>query len=769
VTKRHPLADCENCGLNTPDAAFVPTIIPEGCNGIAIVGEAPGYREGQTGKPFTGPSGKLLDAVLRSHGINRDECLITNVCLCRPRDNRTPTKAEAACCSARLTNDLEPDDVDTIIALGGTAASAIEGVEVKITSARVGPPKESPRFPGKRIINTFHPAYILRAQDAFPQLVDDIGKINATVGSSWQPPTFRVFDTGDDACDALRELCIRLERPDGRRVVLDIEVGTEKDSDFTHPDQYQLLCVGLGYDRGKVAVLGEGALQDLRVRNLLRRYLEDPRARISAHNGKFDLAGLRPIRVNARLSFDTMLASYVLDERAGTHGLKYLAVEKLGTPQYDLEIKKYVLNKGDSYANIPRDILYKYNAYDVACTWDLQDMQEAELRDDHGLRKLHDFLICGSTLLQELEMSGLRVDTGYLAALHLEYERAMDARKRVLSRFVDNPNSPKQVKEALAEMHINVESTAVDVLLEIQKRAEGDLAFFIEQMLLWRREAKLYGTYIKGISKRLYRGRIHPSFLLHGTTTGRLACRNPNLQNVPRESKIRKMYVPDSGNVFVQADYKTIELRVVCVLARDQALAEMLDPSRDIHSEVALRFFGPGFTKEHRVRAKAVVYGLTYGREAYDLAMEFDIPVKEAQAYIDIWFSMIPDTVAWRQEVMRSILQDQEDLISPFGRHRRFWLITDDNRKDVLKEGLAFLPQSTASDINLAAAYRIQQMGMDVKLLVHDSTMVECKESEADDVALVMSEVMERTAVELFSDFVPFPVDVKIGDDWGAV
>jgi uracil-DNA glycosylase family 4 len=764
--KRHELADCENCGLNTSESIFVPTLLPQGeSNGIVLVGEAPGYQEARTGKPFTGPSGKLLDAVLRSHGIDRGQCTITNVCLCRPRDNRAPTKAEVACCSGRLLSDLKANASGGVICLGGTAASAIAGVEVKITSARVGPPKEVDTLPGVKVVNTFHPAYILRSADSFPQLVDDIGKLRADIGTSWQEPTYKVFDEPAEAVEAINELIGRLDTLGQRRLVLDIEVGTEKDTDFNHPDQYQMLCIGVGYEKGKVAVFGEEALKEDKVRRALQDLLEDPRARITAHNGKFDLAGIRPLGIHARLSFDTMLASYVLDERAGTHGLKYLAVEKLGAPQYDLEI-----HKGDSYGNIPRPILYKYNAFDVACTWDLQDMQEPEMASEDGLRELHDFLCLGSTLLQELEMGGIKVDTEYLANLHIQYEERMDGLKKSLHKWVDNPNSPKQVKEALAEMNIPVTSTSRDILEDLQKRVTGEDAEFLRLMLLWRREAKLYGTYIKGISKRLYHGRIHPSFLLHGTTTGRLACRNPNLQNVPRESTIRQMYVPDEGNLFVQADYKTIELRVVAALARDPDLAELLHPDRDIHSEIALRFFGEGFSKDQRVRAKAIVYGLTYGRSAWDLGQEFDMAPSEAQEYLDIFFSVIPTTVAWREEIMRSIVHDQEDLISPFGRRRRFWLITDDNRKDVLKEGLAFLPQSTASDINLAAAYEIQQKhGMNVKLLVHDSTMVECKEDEADDVALVMTEVMERTAIERFSDFVPFPVDVKIGKHWGEV
>jgi len=198
-------------------------------------------------------------------------------------------------------------------------------------------------------------------------------------------------------------------------------------------------------------------------------------------------------------------------------------------------------------------------------------------------------------------------------------------------------------------------------------------------------------------------------------------------------------------------------------------LREMLAPGKDIHSDVARQFFGSEFSKDQRVRAKAVVFGLTYGRTAWDLAQEYDMSIKDAQSYLDIWFSMIPATVAWREKIMHQVAEEQEDLISPFGRHRRFWLITDENVKDVKKEALAFLPQGIASDINLAAATKLRALGLHVLLLVHDSTLVECKIDEAEQVAETMKQVMQQTAKDVFTDYVEFPVEVKIGKNWGEV
>jgi DNA polymerase-1 len=210
----------------------------------------------------------------------------------------------------------------------------------------------------------------------------------------------------------------------------------------------------------------------------------------------------------------------------------------------------------------------------------------------------------------------------------------------------------------------------------------------------------------------------------------------------------------------------------MATLAEDEYLRGVFNEGRDIHSEVAERFFGSGFTKEQRVRAKAVVFGLAYGREAFSLAAEFGIPVAEAQRYLNQFFEVIPDLVAWRNDVQDRVTSSHEDLVSPFGRHRRFWLITNDNKKDILKEALAFLPQSTASDICLSALIALGQSlpsEARLRLPVHDSILVECPESMAADVGQFVKQTMEHTAKEVFTDYVNFDVDVAIGNSWGEL
>jgi uracil-DNA glycosylase family 4 len=713
-----------------------------------------------------------LDQVLAHHGINRSDVYVDNACACRPRDNRTPTAIEVSACKPRLLEELDQRPIGTIVALGNTATHVFLPGGDKITQLRVGPPRIIQALDGKdrRLIPTIHPAACLRAGDFFPSLVTDIGKIrggaDGTVAERFRPPAYKVYDQEEEA---EKVLVLLMERYD--EFVIDIEVGIEKDTDFDHPERYGWLAVGIGFERGRVCVIGEKALTSRRVRLLIGELVGSNR--IIAHNGKFDLAGLSVFTkayngTIGKLFFDTMLASYVIDERPGTHGLKYLGAEHLGAPDWDSELHQHH-GKGESFAVVPRPILYKYNAYDVHATWLLYEQYREQLAQE-GLRGLHDFLCELAVELIHLEMEGLGVDQEYLTELETEYIDRIAGLDKELSRWVANPRSPKQVMEALAQMGFKVSTTDEDMLRKLLARTnDEDTQDFLELMLTSRRTNKLYGTYVKGTRKRLYDGRVFPTFLLHGTVTGRLACRNPNLFNVPRESSIRALFAAGPGKRFVQADYATIELRAMAVEAEDDTLGAIFREGRDIHNEFSRIFYGDNFTKDQRVRTKAFVFGSAYGREAYSIAQEHGIPVHEAERIQKTFFDAMPGVVAYRERITHQVLHDQADLVTRFGRRRRFWLITRDNQRDAVKEGLAFIPQSTASDINMHALIKLRRAGMHLRVPVYDSQLVECDAADAEDVAREMERIMEETATELMGDFIPFPVDVKIGNNWGEV
>jgi uracil-DNA glycosylase family 4 len=796
VEPKAPLANCDACPLKDEKAA--PSLIPVGVPRLAVVGEAPGFQETIYGEPFKGPSGKLLDKVLDYYGYARQEVLYTNVCLCRPPDNANPPAAAQAACRPRLIDELAKSGVATVVALGGTATNALVDDPRAITSLRVGPPKlPAAALRGSsvaRVVPTWHPAYTLRNPDAFPTLVADLDKVDRAL-AKWQEPEWNYTEEALAAVTFLDSL-MKWQDTTGRyEMVVDIEVGIEKDTAFDHPNMYQMLCVGLCWEKGKTYVVGELALQSRQVWGRLLRLFR--RSKLICQNGKFDLAGLYPHLGSLELWFDTMLAHYALDERSGGHGLKILAVERLGAPAYDDEIKQYV-PRGGSYAQIPREILYKYNALDVACTWDLYELFSAEMEADvdvqtwpypelpvKSLRDWHDFLVAASNQLMYLELNGISVDVEYNTELTKSYLSKLERMEEDLSAIVRqatkgtvegiNPRSPKQVKEFLHSQGIRVPKTDRDVLTGLQEKLSADSfpGQFVTGLLEHRFEAKRFGTFVKGIRQRLYGQRVFTNYLLHGTTSGRLASRNPNLQNIVRDKDIRRQFVASKpGNILIQADYKQAEGRVICWLARDTYLRDIFaDTDADLFNMLGAGLYKcapTSLNKEQRVRTKAYFYGTAFGREAYSIAHEYKIPVARAIEEHQAFLSTIPATVAWQETIKQHVLEGK-DLVSPFGRRRRFALITPQTSNDVLKEALSYLPQSIASDICLTALVRLRPklrgIGF-IRLTIHDALVVEAPLAHLELVSHMLRTEMVQAAREI-TEYVPFEVDISYGRSWG--
>lgn len=652
----------------------------------------------------------------------------------------------------------------------------------------------------------------------FPSLVADVGKV-VTPHVPWEEPTVHVYDDPDLAIQFLMH-----GLADQDESVIDIEVDIDKDTSVDHPDRYGMLCIGFCWEDGVGHVIGENALKDPRVIELLIEILQ--KLLLDAQNGKFDLAGLFPIMGALKLHFDTMLASYCLDERPLGHGLKAMAIEELGAPPYDDDIKKYV-GKGSEeidgetyygYGKIPRPILYKYNGYDVVATYRLKQRQEKKLVagkkpewwDESycgrypfkNLRELHDHLVFLSNEVMFMELNGIKVDREYIRELWDVMEKnCQDIEDEINKTLIDagysqiNPRSPQQVMGAFEFFRVKAQKTDADTLKLITEQMVtryGDQAYdkslyrFCDSMLRYRKEHKLFSTYVKGIDKRTYKSRVHSTISLIGTVTGRPSSKNPNILNIPRRAYIKQMFIPGKPeNVFVQADMKQAELRILSWLADEPFLRDILnDPSRDLFDELTPGMYkglskadvGVAVTEEEwkdiRVRVKAFVYGLGYGRHYSSIAQEYRMPEAEAKMMAEGFFETIPEVVAWQKWVKEHVRAGR-DLITPFGRHRRFHLITKENWKAVQNEALAFLPQSTSNDVCWRAMARVRRdlrgSGAFVRNFVYDSILVDCPPDMADEVAVLLDRRMVESGQELVGDYVRFATDTAIGKHWGEV
>lgn len=826
-TKRHPLANCEACPLNFPEFAYVPSFGPAKAD-IAIVGQNPGAGEIRYGKPFLGPSGQLLDQVLEYYKLDRSKMFITNACLCTAKSEpafKPPTGAINAC-RPRLMAELQSRDTKQIMLLGNVPAQAVLGGRESISKLRVGTYREIPELPRTQVFATFHPAACLRGPQYFPSMANDFGKL-VNPPPPWKEPQYVVWEEAHTAIAGIREM----QRRGIKKITLDIEnsVREGKDEGYEHPNRFRILCIGMAYAADKAVVIGYNACQSKAVYWNLKRYLDTCEV-IITQNGKYDKQGTYAQDCDFTFTDDTMLESYCLDERTGIHGLKIQLEEKLGYPRYADEIKQYLgTGKGKSFANIPLHILYRYNAFDTCGTFALDEHNKSLMASDDwaepvrprhdgekwGLLRLHQFMVETTNNLAYLELNGFPVDMQYNAKLIVEYDRELLRLEREMFDTIGgtkfNPRSPKQLQAIFAKMGVplplvkrpngsmspTTDAKTLTELYDKYKKIKSDVGRaitdgsddgleldtrtaetkFLEALLAYRKAAKLNGTYIRGLRKMVWKRRVFPTVLVHTTVSGRTSQRRPSLQVIPHAEFVKRQFtVSKPEHVLMELDYKQIELRVLTWLAEEPYFRDVFaDASRDLFTELAdivkpeRSIRTTMHPKDRRNIVKAFVYGLAYGREAQSIADEFGIPLPAAQQMQREFFRVIPKVVAFREKVKYDATH-QNDLVTPFGRRRRFWLVTNENKKDIQNEACAFYPQSIASDICIQA-YDILRPMLKGKAwcrnLVHDAQFWECHQDDLVEVAETVMREMLYSAYRVMGDYVKIGVDIEVGRTWG--
>lgn len=808
VVRKHPYANCEGCPLYEV-GSYVPSTFPvKPCstgNPLAIVGEAPGENEVEKGRPFIGPSGKVLNGTLRKLGLDRSEVLITNASACAYPKGKGPglfdklPPAAVEHCRPRLEHELRSAGIVTAVAMGAHAARSLLNTKEGISILRAGGPKPSDYVEGLRVVPTFHPAYALRSHGAYPFILSDMCKVNDDYWNIWRGVRHRVIHTDIKASHEIARLWRTTRKP----LVCDTESGADKDTVFGG-DIKEVLCVGLWDEKAWEAIIFPRYVFTDNVRRLMGKLFM--RNGLDTQHGKYDIARVlnRFLGVDELLDIvirgDRMLQSYVLCETPGVHGLDFNAREKLGAPPWKHTIdesmkanqakakaeakanKEKIGNRfrGIDYSMVDDDILWKYNAMDVAATRLLRDHFDKEIDRVPGLRKLYDFLLDATQMLIHVEQRGIGIDEEY--NLNLEKELRAELGELCFETGLDNfnPRSPDQVKRFLDSVGFPVPDTRAHTLAELVKSNEvtgerEDVADFCRTLLEHRGASKLLNTYVLGLRKAIVDGSIHPDFSLL-STTGRTKGKNPNPQNVPRASKLRKQFRARPGRVYIGCDYGQAELRTMAWLAKDLGLQELFRNTEVyIFDVIALRIFGDVFNTwdaekqkdVHGSLTKPLAYGSAYGRGPSAIADSFGVPISEAKKIQQDFFEMIPGVRAYQRQV-KEIATGCGDLVTPFGRRRRFRLVTDENWHEVCNEAMAHMPQSIASDICLTSAIRLDAMGIPIVNLVHDQIISEPDKHEAEECARLQRQVMVDTAEEITEGFVPWKADVEIGDTYGT-
>jgi DNA polymerase I-like protein with 3'-5' exonuclease and polymerase domains len=514
--------------------------------------------------------------------------------------------------------------------------------------------------------------------------------------------------------------------------------------------------------------------------------------------GKFDRGRLKFLfDLDVRVDEDTMLQHYTgINEIVGTHDLETLAQLYLQAPDWKSELDKIKKRRckelGIKVADFDYsmfdldDELVPYANKDVIATYRLHFLFKKIVRPDSEF--IYRKLIRASNIFADIERRGVYADLAYIDKVDEELTEEINqllseinkiaAEKWDAEKYVKetgakscpdefNVNSSKQLKWLLNEFGIRAKSTDAKTLKKCKQIP------LVKAVREYRKVKKLHSTYVDSLRQQVEAdGRIHTSLNLHGTATGRLSSSDPNLQNIPRDKRIKNIFVATPGYVLVQADYKQAELCTLGVLADDPWLKQVYIDGKDLHDEVSIQMFGPNFTKEQRVRAKGVNFGIAYGRTNITLAEEFKISKREAQKLIDDWFIPMPKVKKffddWRSRPLKG-----KECKTVFGRVRHF-VVTKKNAWRVQNEAMNFPIQSTASDLTLFSLMDIhdelEATGLGrLVLTVHDSIIAECKPENVDKVAEIMTKHMKRIPKEYLKTDVPFRADIEIGTRWGEV
>lgn len=748
---------------------------------VVVVGEAPGTTEIARRVPFIGPSGQLLDKAMEAAQFPaRDKIFVTNALLCRPPQNKPQIRQAIDNCRDRVLAEIAEVEPKLIIALGNIAMHSITGdYNLKIT-AEQGRIMKSQYIPKGIIVPALHPAAILRAPGDYKMFYSAMIYAGGLLRGN-EP-----LDPGETQWQEVEteeqlQVMISFLRNNAQKVNI---VAADIETTGLDSRRDRILVIGVAFAKNKVFVVSPEMIQ--------RALFEIPQLRWCWQGGKFDTAFLRRSGMPATVHHDTMLLSYCLNENSGVHGLEALASRLLGAQPYKHKVRKKVGKKG--FGALPKYDLYERVAVDADYTRQILFKLLPQVERNPLLKKLYyELLIPASAFLRRVQRNGIFVNRALLQEFKIEYQAHLD---EVQGDIIDiamkfwnprqymadtqkksapeifNPGSTYQVGWLLFEKlrlrrPRGKKSNSTDK--EVLEKLSGQHPI-IDKMLEYRSVAKELSTYIIGVEKRIGGdNRVHSTFNLHITTTGRLSSKEPNVQNVPaRKPRVRTIYQAPKGMWLIEGDYKGAELRVLAELSRDEFLMNCFLQGRDLHTEVAEADGIP------RIAAKTVNFGIAYGRTEYSIAEELEISIEEARRYIQGWFDRAPQAKAFLDDCARAPIEGRV-LTTPFGRHRRFGLVTPENLQDIQNEARNFRIQSIASDFTLISAMRaekpLNEMGVKIINLVHDSILVELPQNES--VALramkLLDDTMKQVPIDTMNAVVPFEVEFKRGTVWGML
>ena len=579
------------------------------------------------------------------------------------------------------------------------------------------------------------------------------------------------------------------------------EVAVDTETTSLDPHQADLVGISLCSKIGKACYIPVGhkspkCLKKDAVIKKLKKILEDPSIKKIGQNIKFDFIVFYKCGITLSSMEDTMLMSYVLDAGKNRHNMDTLSEIHLGHKTISFKEMVGTGKKEINFSEVELDKAKDYAAEDADVTFRLYKKFIKNLKSEKMINIYEIFEKPLIKILAFMEIEGVEIDSKFLKSLSSKFEKKIQKLEKEvfkISKKEFNIASPKQLGEiiyndlkiaGLKKTKKGSFATSASVL--------EDLAFkgheFPKLILDWRQVSKLKNTYSDALPEHLNPNtkRVHTSFLLAATTTGRLASSDPNLQNIPIKSEdgkdIRKAFKAKKDHLLISADYNQIEMRILADLADVKELKKAFKNKEDIHSLTASQIFNIDIKKvnqDHRRKAKAINFGIIYGISQYGLAKQINVSNYEAEEFLNSYFAKFPEIKVYMDNTIK-FCRKSGYVNNIFGRRSHFNGINDKNfnvRNFQERAAINAPIQGSASEVMRLAMIRLDKKLSEEKnsnskmlLQIHDELIFEIpKKDEKVMIKLIEKEMTSVAQSDYHSFSTPLTVDINVGDNWGML
>ena len=574
-----------------------------------------------------------------------------------------------------------------------------------------------------------------------------------------------------------------------------ISVDTETSS--LDPQVAELIGISLSYAKNIsfYIPIGHKNIKSLNkdfVIKKLKPILEDPSIKKVGQNIKYDFIILKKYGVELNSVEDTMLLSYTLDAGNNRHNMDTLSELHLNHKTISYKDLVGSGKKQLKFSEVDIDKATEYAAEDADVTLRLYEIFSERVSDEKLSQIYEAFEKPMIKILSKLETYGIKVDDNYLKELSKKFEKRLEKIEKEIFKISGkefNIGSPKQLGEIIYnELKIaKLKKTKKGSLATSAKILE-DLALtgqkFPNLILEWRQVSKLKSTYTDALQDHINKDtkRVHTSFLLAATNTGRLASSDPNLQNIPIKTsdgkEIRKAFIAEKNNVLISADYNQIEMRILADMADVKELKKAFKQNQDIHKLTASQVFGVPINKiseDQRRKAKAINFGIIYGITQYGLAKQISVSNEEAQEFINSYFKKFPEIKDYMNSTIKSC-RKLGYVSNIFGRRIHLRGINDKNfsvRSFQERAAINAPIQGSAADIIRLAMIKIDNILEEKKiakmlLQIHDELIFECLKKDENNVKKLIQNAMVSVSSSEYHKFsIPLEVGVNSGNNWG--